>query len=231
MRYRIRITLRVLTVCAVVGFATGCSKQPANVAINQTAEAVDATSVAANEKQLASETLTFKDISAAEHSPFANKETKAVVLIFIATDCPIANYFQPTIAQLATDFASSGVPFFLVHSDPDMDVEAASKHVDEFKLQVPVVLDTDQSIAKKFDAKVTPEAFVVDHKGVIRYRGRINDLYADFGKRRSRPTTNDLRDAIEAVVHGKEVAKSETRAIGCYIPYLKSEVRATELSP
>jgi hypothetical protein len=66
-------------------------------------------------------------------------------------------------------------------------------------------------------AEVTPEAVVLDRKSVVRYRGRIDDLYAALGKKRARVTRHDLRDALDSIAAGKRVKQKETKAIGCLI--------------
>jgi hypothetical protein len=70
-------------------------------------------------------------------------------------------------------------------------------------------------------ATVTPEAAVFDGNWNIVYRGRINDQFEDFGKSREKPTTHDLRDAIEATLTGRKIAEPNTKAVGCYIDDLK----------
>ncbi|GIT77890.1 MAG: hypothetical protein Ct9H300mP32_2720 [Verrucomicrobiota bacterium] len=67
--------------------------------------------------------------------------------------------------------------------------------------------------------QVTPEAAVFDAKGRLIYRGRIDDLYADFGKKRARPTRHDLRDTLDALLAGKRLTKRTTKAVGCYIDF------------
>ena len=168
---------------------------------------------------VAIESLRFSDINQESHAPFADDDLKAIALVFIATDCPIANYFQPTLAKLAASYIDDGVQFYMVHPNPDLKLDAALKHAEEFAIKSPVIMDSDLTIAKTVQARVTPEAFVIDRVGNIRYRGRINDLYVDYGKKRRTPTTNDLQDAIEAVVRGNAVETIKTKAVGCYIPY------------
>ncbi|MFP6873111.1 MAG: hypothetical protein VCA55_06325, partial [Verrucomicrobiales bacterium] len=56
----------------------------------------------------------FVDITGKKHAPFDSKETKALVAVFICTDCPIANYFQPTLRKMAEKYAAQGVRFVLV---------------------------------------------------------------------------------------------------------------------
>ena len=64
---------------------------------------------------------------------------------------------------------------------------------------------------------MTPEAVVIDSRGEIRYRGRIDNFYADLGKPRQQVTARDLRDALDAVLAGRTVPNPETRALGCAI--------------
>jgi hypothetical protein len=64
---------------------------------------------------------------------------------------------------------------------------------------------------------VTPTAVVVDAQGTVRYRGRVDNLYAALGKTRQQVTSHDLRDALDAVLAGRPVAHPETEAIGCFI--------------
>lgn len=169
----------------------------------------------------------FTDVYLKQHDPFSDTTTKAIVLIFITTDCPVANYFQPTLTRLTETYAKQKVPFFLLHSDRDTKPDVAIKHVEEFKVKAPVVLDKSQYFARRVGAKVTPEAFVIDRKGRTVYRGRINDLYADYGKRRRTPRTNDLRDALDSFLNGEQIKVAKTKAVGCYISYPKASSKAS----
>ncbi len=99
-------------------------------------------------------------------------------------DCPIANFYQPTLAETPAKFAGRGVPIYLVHSDPDVTAEDAEQHIAKFKIALPVILDHDQSIARRVGATVTPEAFIVDLNGKTLYQGRIDNFL-----RSARPQT------------------------------------------
>ena len=146
----------------------------------------------------------------------ADKE-KATVVIFITTDCPIANSFAPEINRLHLAYASRNVRLTLIHVDPELSDENAAKHAADYELKPPVAIDREHALVKAVDAKVTPEAFVYDAEGKLRYRGRINNLYAALGKRRATVTIHDLRDAIEAVINDRDVATPATEALGCFI--------------
>src|SRR5262249_12954255 len=66
-------------------------------------------------------------------------------------------------------------------------------------------------------AKLAPEAFVLDHNLVLRYRGRIDNAYSARLKRNPRTTTHDLEDALKELLAGKPVGTPATKAIGCPI--------------
>ncbi len=142
---------------------------------------------------------------------------KATVVIFITTDCPIANSFAPEINRLHLAYSSRNVRLTLIHVDSDLSDADAKQHAADYELKPPVAIDREHALVKAVDAKVTPEAFVYDAEGKLRYRGRINNLYAALGKRRATVTVHDLRDAIEAVISDQEVATPQTEALGCFI--------------
>jgi hypothetical protein len=85
-------------------------------------------------------------------------------------------------------------------------------------LSCPVLLDPTQVLVKKSGVTIAPEVAVLAPDGKVVYRGRIDDWYVDYGKRRAEPTQRDLRNALDAVVQGKGVPAATTQAIGCYLP-------------
>lgn len=146
-------------------------------------------------------------------------DAKTVVLIFLGHDCPVSNGYAPEIGRLCRDFKD--VAFVLVYADHDLEEKTARTHAKDFAFPCPVLLDPEQTLARKYAAKVKPEAFLLSPKGDILYRGRIDDLYADLGKRRTQPTRRDLRDALAAALAGRPVATPRTEAVGCPIYYPK----------
>jgi hypothetical protein len=142
----------------------------------------------------------------------------AGVLFFISTDCPISNGYAPEIQRICASYKSKHVSCTLIYEDFDLTPSAATQHASEYGYgAVPAIIDIDRSIAKHAHATVTPEAVLVDSKAVVRYRGRINNLYASFGKPRRVVTENNLIDALDAVLTGRAIAVPETKALGCYI--------------
>src|SRR5262245_12466853 len=163
----------------------------------------------------------FLDNEGRDHRPVEDAGAKAVVLIFILTDCPIANSYLPQINRLQQTFASRGVRMFLIHADPQVTMEAAREHAREYEILSPVVLDPEHAWVQKAGAKVTPEAVVFSPAGEVLYRGRIDDQYVGVGQRRTQITSHDLEDALAAILTGKPVLQPQKEAVGCFIPELK----------
>jgi hypothetical protein len=148
----------------------------------------------------------------------AGKTANTEVLFFISTDCPISNFYAPEIQRICHDYGTKGVGCSLIYEDVEVTSNAVRKHLAEYGYAgVSTKIDSDRKIATHANASVTPQAAVVDSAGNIRYRGRIDNYYADLGKPRRQATVHDLRDALDAVLAGKTVAHPETKAVGCYI--------------
>jgi thiol-disulfide isomerase/thioredoxin len=164
--------------------------------------------------------LTFRDLDGKPQTPLNVDQAKAHVLLFLTTDCPIANSYAPEIKALLKDFAGRPVRFYAVHVDPDLTAEAARQHAKDYGLTLPVLLDAKHLLVAATGATRTPEAVVVLADGSVAYRGRIDDRYPALGKKRQAPSRRDLRDALTAVLAGKAVATPRTQAVGCSIPDL-----------
>lgn len=165
--------------------------------------------------------IRLRDVNGALHAPLSETDKKATVLFFLLPDCPISNAYAPEIRRICADYSAKKVAAFVVHADPDVSPEQAKKHAKEYGLAVPVLLDPTHAVVRKTGATKAPEAVVVGPRGVLLYRGRIDDWYVDYGKRRVEPTRRDLRDALDAVLKGKAVRLPWPPALGCDLPEMK----------
>jgi hypothetical protein len=156
------------------------------------------------------------DLESRAVDPFQATNVKARVFIFLSNECPIANRYAPEIRRLYRQFA--GIPFWLVHADPDEAPDAIARHMKEYGFTCGVLRDPQHVLVKRAKVRVTPEAAVFGRDGQLLYHGRIDNWYVDFGKARIAATQHDLQTVLEAVVEGKPVHPKSTRAIGCYIP-------------
>ena len=124
---------------------------------------------------------------------------------------------------MVESFPGEKVKWIGVCVDPDLSDATSRAHARDFNLKFPLARDKQGALARKLGAKATPEAFVIDEDGRMRYHGRIDDQFAARQKRNVNPTENDLKDALTALLSGKEVKTAFVEAVGCPMP----EVPAT----
>ena len=143
--------------------------------------------------------------------------TKATVLLFVSSTCPVSNRYAPDFRRLNDEYSKAGVAFWLIYPDPADTDQDIREHIAEFKLPGTPVRDVTHALAKRAGATITPEAAVYDSRGRITYRGRIDDRYSAVGIERAAATRHDLQDAIAATLAGTPIKDSRTQAVGCYI--------------
>jgi peroxiredoxin len=187
--------------------------------ISATALLLLAATVCADEP--AATDLRLADLDGRQVEPLRANDAKAIVFIFIRTDCPISNRYAPELRRLHDKFSTSGVKFWLVYPDPDESAEIIRKHTSEYEYHPSALRDPDHKLVKITGAQVTPEAAVFSPDGRMVYRGRIDDRYTAFGKTRPEPTIRDLEQVLEDLLKGKQIIKRTTPAIGCAIPDLR----------
>ena len=140
-----------------------------------------------------------------------------VVIIFTSIECPFDRYYGNRIQMLAADFGSR-IPVLLInsHTDNEESVEAMKKHAVQEKLTLPYLSDKDQLVLNQFNARKSPEAFLVKvtaGKFTIVYQGAIDD---------NAQSADDvihtyLKNAIDQLLAGQKIQVAETRPVGCNI--------------
>ncbi|MEM7231070.1 MAG: redoxin domain-containing protein [Planctomycetota bacterium] len=198
----------LLSVVAALSFCVGCTESGP-----QDASARPEVETATGDKP-----LSYRGVDGVEYQPLDTAKNGPTALIFTTVDCPIANGYSPKLASIVTDFAPKGARFFFVHVDPEVTEASAKKHAKDYALKAPVLLDPKHQLVKHAGVKTTPEVALYTKAGELAYRGRIDDWYSQLGKKRQRARTQELRDALAAVLAGKKVTVPRTEAIGCYIP-------------
>jgi thiol-disulfide isomerase/thioredoxin len=161
--------------------------------------------------------IVLNTVQGAKAHPLNAKGKKAVVFLFVAHDCPVSNGYAPEVNRIIKEYSPKKINFYLVYTESDLKTADAQKHLKDFRYTCPALMDSKHKLVKFVGATVTPEAAVVGPDGKLLYRGRIDDLYVDFGKRRYEVQTHDLRNALDAVLNGKPIANRTTKAIGCFI--------------
>jgi hypothetical protein len=151
----------------------------------------------------------------------ASPTTKAVVLVFVTTECPYSNRSAPEIRRIYDTFEPRGVRFWLVYPNPADTAAIIRAHLHAFGYPDIALRDSRHDLAKLARPTVTPEAAVFDARGDLVYRGRIDDRFVELGRERPAATKHDLEEALALTLAGKPVAPSTTLAFGCFISDLK----------
>ena len=161
--------------------------------------------------------LGLKALDGSIHHPIPKLTDRTTVLLFTASDCPVANGYVPEIRRVCAKYGDRGVRFYVVNVETNTSVEALAGHAAEYGLPHPILMDRQHRLADHVGAKITPEAVVLLPGGHIAYRGRIDDQHRELGARRPAATQRELRDALDAVLAGHAVAVPRAAAVGCFI--------------
>ena len=143
---------------------------------------------------------------------FSSLKGPVTVVTFIATQCPVSNSYNQRMTDLYKDYTARNVKFIFVNANRSEAAGEVRDHAKRVGFPFAVYKDPDNALADRFDAQVTPESFVIDNSGIIRYHGSIDDSMNE-----SRVHTRPLRAALDALQAGKPVPSNETKAFGCTI--------------
>lgn len=159
------------------------------------------------------ESFTLEDYNGVKHSLADYKDSKAIVVMFIATQCPISNAYNERMAELYKDYKGKNVAFVGINSNKQESVEEIKEHAKKNGLEFTILKDWNNTIADKFEASFTPEIYVLNSTSLeLLYHGRI-----DNSRRLEEVKEKDLRRALDEVLSGKDVSVATTKAFGCTI--------------
>lgn len=156
--------------------------------------------------------FTLKDYNGKEYSLSDFKDSKAIVVMFIATQCPISNDYNERMVKLYQDYSPQNIAFVGINPNKQEDIEEIKEHSQKNKFAFPVLKDWDNVIADRFKASVTPEIYVLNPDFEELYHGRIDD-----SRREGNIKSQDLRAALDAILAGEPVPTTKTKAFGCTI--------------
>ena len=144
----------------------------------------------------------------------------AVVVVFLGNDCLQVQAYLDRLKQLQAEFAEAQVSVISINPNetsqhPEESIENMGIFRATHELNFPYIRDVTQEVVKCFGAQVTPEAFVLDGEGVLRYRGAIDDNPEDA----EAVGTPYLQQAIAQLLAGESIEISQTEAVGCPIKW------------
>jgi peroxiredoxin len=144
----------------------------------------------------------------------------ASVVVFTCNHCPYALGWHERIIAVARDYAAHGVEMLAINPNdaeryPGDSLVAMRARVEAGDFDgVPYLRDEAQEVAREYDAKTTPDVFVIDAAGVIRYRGAPD---ADIDEQAQNAAW--LRGALDAILGGRDPEPAETPPVGCTIKW------------
>jgi peroxiredoxin len=141
------------------------------------------------------------------------------VVVFTCNHCPYALAWHDRIAQAARDYADRGVRFLAINSNdseryPRDSYEAMQRRVATEEWPLPYLHDATQNVARAYGAKTTPDVFVLDSDRRLRYRGAPDSDSNDPSQGAAW-----LRQALNAVLDGRDPSPAETQPVGCSIKW------------
>jgi peroxiredoxin len=158
--------------------------------------------------------FTLPDTDGVEHSPADDGIT---VVVFTCNHCPYALAWHDRLTAAARDYPD--VRFLAINPNdaeryPDDSLEAMQQRVAREDWPMPYLRDESQDVARAYGAQTTPDVFVLDREGRLRYRGAPDQDHND-------PSLNAawLREALDALRAGEEPARPETQPRGCSVKW------------
>ena len=162
----------------------------------------------------------MKSVDGTEQTLASIQKPAGTLVVFTCNHCPFAKMWETRIVELGNTYAAKGIGVIAVNAnDPkvaeDDAFEPMQQRAKERGMQFPYVVDATSNVARAFGATKTPEAFLFDKDGKLVYHGTIDDN----GQEPSKVEKPYLKDALEAVLGGRDVAVKETKSIGCGIKF------------
>jgi len=143
-----------------------------------------------------------------------------LVVVFSCNHCPYVQAYEDRLVAIQRDYAGRGVQLIAINSNDDVQYPE-----DSFQQMVTrakargfnflYLRDASQDVARAYGATHTPQLFVFDRDRALRYTGKIDDNW----RNPKAVTRRFLRDAIDALVNGRDPAEAQTHAIGCTIKW------------
>lgn len=162
----------------------------------------------------------MKNVDGTEKTLAQIAQPAGTLVVFTCNHCPYAKAWETRIVELGNTYSAKGIGVVAVNAnDPKVaagdSFEGMQERAKERGMQFPYVVDATSNVARAFGATKTPEAFLFGKDGKLVYHGTIDDNGQDAAK----VEKWYLKDALDAVAAGKDVAVKETKSIGCSIKF------------
>jgi peroxiredoxin len=147
---------------------------------------------------------------------------QAVGVIMMCNHCPYVQMYLDRLKQIQAEFQAQGFTLVGINANDDQSYPEDSfakmtAFAAEHQLSFPYLRDLTQDVARSFGAERTPEAFLIDRLGIVRYRGAIDDH-----PQNSQSVAADyLRVAIAQLLSRQAISVNSIPAVGCSLKWRK----------
>jgi thiol-disulfide isomerase/thioredoxin len=156
-------------------------------------------------------------------------KAKVLLVVFTCNHCPTAQAYESRLKQLVEDYRDKGLALVAIspndansvrldelgYTDLGDSFDEMKIRAKEAELNYPYLFEGDRTgIARAYGPTATPQAFLFDADRKLRYVGRIDD-----SERESLVKVQDARNAIDALLAGREVPVAKTKTFGCSIKW------------
>jgi peroxiredoxin len=146
-----------------------------------------------------------------EYSLGEMKDAKVVVVCFTCNNCPVAVAYEDRFVEFSKKYGNKGVKFVAINANRRTEDLAAMKtRAEEKGFNFPYTFDKSGKLATEYGARVTPHIFVLDQNRSVAYVGAFDDDQKN-------PSKQYVADAVDALLAGKKVETTKTKAVGCGI--------------
>lgn len=156
-------------------------------------------------------------------------DSELLLVIFTCNHCPTAQYYEERIKTLVTDYESKGVATVAISPNDPASVrldelgwairgdsfEEMKEQAEERGYNFPYLFDGEnEEVSRQYGPLVTPHAFLFDQDRKLRYVGAIDD-----SEREQHVSTHYVRDAMDALLDGKQPETAQTKVVGCSVKW------------
>ncbi|UYQ95450.1 redoxin domain-containing protein [Chitinophaga horti] len=141
---------------------------------------------------------------------------KLTAIVFLSPDCPLSRNYSIVLKEIQQSWKNDlqVVGVFPGNSNNEEEIKAFR---DKYKIDFDLVQDKKLTLVNFSGASITPEVFLYDDQGVLRYKGAIDDWAISLGKKKIKAEHHYLRDAIDHFLQHKAISPAATSAVGCFI--------------
>ena len=153
---------------------------------------------------------------------------KTVVLEWFNPGCPFVDksHTKGSLKDTAKRYTKTGIVWLAVNSGGEgkqgFGADANRQGAKKYGMDHPILLDSSGAVGKKYGATNTPHIFVIDDKGMLVYRGAVDN--SPDGEGESAPDgklVSYVDESLAAIAAGKAPKTTETKAYGCSVKYGK----------